>query len=229
MDLLAARIQRLGFRVLRAKTPADAYVALSNARLGIGAAVLPQDLPVADLRGAITRLREVASEPMLSMLVTGPRPEHSTRAELRASGLDYAIFEPIDAHSLRFQLNRATAWRHSSKNRRTERAPVTWNVRLRASRRAKEGRVYTLSPRGLFVSLPAPWLRGTGVKLELELPDGGRLRCSGRVAMTNVKGNLMKTALPVGMGIQLDKVGVDVEARLALAVEERLRRMEVSR
>ncbi len=229
MDLLAARIQRLGYRVLRAKTPADAYVALSNARLGIGAALLPQDLPVADLRGAVSRLREVASEPTLSMLVTGPRPEHSVRAELRAAGIDYALYEPIDAHALRFQLNRATSWRHSSRGRRADRAPVTWNARLRSSRRAKEGRVYTLSPRGLFVALPAPWLRGTKLKIDLELQGGGHLRLAGQVAMTNVKGNLMKTTLPVGMGIRIEKPSVDVEARLELAVQERLRRMEVSR
>lgn len=229
MDLLAARIQRLGVRTLRVKTPADAYMALSNGRLGIGAALLPPDAPVADLRSAIARLREVASEPALSMLVVGPKPGHSACADLRAAGIDYALYDPMDAHTLRFQLNRATAWRHSSKNRRADRAPFSWTVRMRSGRRAKAGRVYTVSPRGLFVTVPAPWLRGTEVKLELELQEGRKLRLAGHVAVTNVKGNLMKTALPVGMGIQIDRLSNDAEARLAVAVQERLRRIAVSR
>ncbi len=228
MDLLAARIQRLGHRALRVKTPTDAYMALSNARLGIGAAILPVDAPVGTLDGALAKLREVAAEPTLSLLAHGTRPGPTGQAELDRAGFDLALYEPMDAHALRFQLNRALAWRHSRQTRRATRAPSVAEVKLRASRRAKEGRLYTVSPGGCFVAISTPWLRGTPVKLDIEWSDGRRLRAQGRVAMTNVRGNLMKEALPVGMGIALEKIHGDAATEIMEFVQRRLRKLDVA-
>jgi len=228
MDLLVARLQRLRHRVVRVKTPADAYVALSNATLGIGAAVLPIDAPVASLGGAVAKLREVASEPTLAMLATGPRPGMTTQGELERAGIDFALYEPMDAHALRFQMNRALAWRHSSRARRTTRAPSTAVVRVRAGRRTREGRLYTLSPGGCYVAVPTPWLRGTGLKLEIEWENGSRIKAQGQVAMTNVRGNLKKDALPVGMGIALDRLAPSDRETISRYVQRRLLRLDVA-
>lgn len=229
MDLLAARIGRLGIRTLRVKTPSDAYVALSNANLGLGAAIIPHDAPFADLRGGLARLREVSAEPTLSIGVAGQRPDHATRTQFEAAGIDFAIYEPIDAHALRFQLNGATAWRHSTTERQADRAPFMGAVRMKANGRTKEGRLYTLSPRGAFVALAAPWLRGTEIKVEIELPDGVLFRTKGHVAMTNVRGNLQTAKLPVGMGLRFGRVREAAEARLALSVIQRLESLQVAR
>jgi len=231
MELLAARIGRLGLRVLRAKTPSDAYVAVSDGRLAVGAVVIPPDAPFADLGKGLARFREVASEPNLSVAVAGARPGAMrgtvSAGALAAAGVDFAIYEPIDAHALRFQLNRATAWRHSRQERRADRAPFVGEVRIRAGRRNKEGRLYTLSSHGAFISLPAPCLRGTELKLEIALPDGALVRAKGRVAMTNVRGNLQKKALPVGMGIVFQGLKSNAQARVALAVRDRLEALDV--
>ena len=229
MELLAARIGRLGMRVLRAKTASDAYVALSDGRLAIGALVIPPDAPFADLGKGLARFREVASEPTLSIAVAGARPGTLEANALAAAGVDFAIYEPIDAHALRFQLNRATAWRHSRQERRADRAPFVGDVRIRAGRRQKEGRLYTLSSHGAFVSLAAPCLRGTELKVEIALPDGALVRAKARVAMTNVRGNLQKKALPTGMGITFKGLRSNAEARVALAVRERLEALDVVR
>lgn len=227
MDLLAARIGRLGHAVVRVKTAADAFLALHNP--AVAALVLPPDAPLADPRRAIEQFREGASGRALSILVAGPRPPHSIRVNLHSAGVDYSLLEPIDAHALRFQLNQALAWRHSPKSRRAERGPVTWNVRMKAGRRVKEGRLYTVSPCGVFVAHEAPWLRGTELKLDVELPSGDRLKLKGRVALTNVKGNLRKAALPLGMGVKLLKPSERAQAQLVLTVEQRLRRLQLTR
>ena len=93
----------------------------------------------------------------------------------------------------------------------------------------KEGRLYSLSSAGAFAALPAPWLRGTELKLEIELPDGVLVKAKGRVALTNVRGNLQKASLPIGMGIQFGRLGCATEAKVALAVQERLEALAVDR
>jgi len=227
MDVLASRIQRIGYRTLRAKTTEEAHQALVDPRLCLGAVVIPPDLPALSLRGALRALRDASSRRDLPFLVTGPRPHFERRRELAQAGATFALFDPVDAHTLRFQVNRALAasagpWRE----RRVARAPASWGVELRAERRKKEARAYTVSSRGAFLATPTPFLRNTVIKLMLPV-EADLLMLRARVMMTNVPGNLMQKKLPVGMGVRFEEAEPEAEAILQLYAEQRLRKLSV--
>ena len=58
MEGLSRRLRELGYRVLRTKTVEQGHAALSDPRFAMGVALIPPDLPVADLARALAALRE---------------------------------------------------------------------------------------------------------------------------------------------------------------------------
>jgi hypothetical protein len=227
MDLLNALARRLDYRVLRAKTTDEATQLLREPRYAIGCAVIPPDLPVPHLGQAIAALREAGRSRDLPFVVAGsPRSEQAGLA-VSAAGVRLALWQPIDAHTLRFQLNRALAAGEGFRRRRSaRRAPSSALARVHARGRSKEARLYTLSAHGAFLATAMPSLRGTDVQIELpQFASFGRL--GGRVVMTNVAGNLLKKNLPTGMAVRFERVGVEEQAALELHVERKLRRLEL--
>jgi response regulator RpfG family c-di-GMP phosphodiesterase len=227
MDLLNALARRLDYRVVRAKTTDEAVQVLMEPRFGIGCAVVPPDLPVPHLGRALAALREAARSRDLPFLVAGsPRTEDASRA-LAAAGVRLPLWEPIDAHTLRFQLNRALSANETFRRRRgARRVPSNSRAVVHQRGRTKEARLYTLSAHGAFLATAMPSLRGTELQLELPLlASCGRL--TGQVVMTNVAGNLLKRNLPAGMAIRFERMRVEEHAALELHVERKLRRLEL--
>lgn len=227
MDLVNAHARRLDYRVVRAKTTDEAAQVLMEPRFAIGCAVIPPDLPVPHLGRALAALREAARSRDLPFLVTGrPGSEEACRA-LAAAGVSLPLWEPVDAHTLRFQLNRALAAGDTFRRRRgARRAPSNARALVRARGREKEARLYTLSAQGAFLATAMPSLRGTEVQIEVPgMPSWGRL--AAQVVMTNVAGNLMKRNLPAGMAVRFERLRVDEHAALELHVERKLRRLEL--
>lgn len=227
LEVLAARVFRLGQRVVRAKTTEEASQLLQDRRYVIGAAVIPSDLPASDLCGALDGLRRQAPEGHLPFLVAGRRPLPGMRRELARAGADLALWEPTDAHTLRFQINRALAApdRHM-RERRALRAPAAWEVAVHAGTRMKRARVYTVSTQGAFLSTPTPSMLRARIATRIPLPSGF-VSVSGRVVMTNVPGNRMKKKLPVGMAVSFEETAPETEALLHLYAQERQDALEV--
>ena len=221
LELLRERLVRLGYRAVPAKTPEQAHMLLRISRGAIGAAVLAPDLPVVDLRRTLRFLCDVSAGE-LWFLAAGSKPDHAERARLRAAGVTFPLFEPLHAHTLRFQINRALAGSSVVRGeRRSLRAPTTWEVPVFASGRSKAASVYTVSSAGAFLGTPAPSPRGA--RIDLELPVAGlRGRLAARVGMTNVPGNLQHKNLPVGMGVRFENPPLDAEALLHVFAQERL-------
>ena len=71
--------------------------------------------------------------------------------------------------------------------------------------REKPGRRYTLAEHGLFFETPRASMRGVEVSLELQIA-GHVLPAEGRVALSNVPGNLKNPKLPVGIGVRFTSV-----------------------
>ncbi len=227
MEVLRARIARLGLRAIPAKTPDLAHGLLRVAGARIGAVVVPSELPVVNLRHALDALRRQAPAHEIAFLGAGRDPGAEGRARLREAGVRLAIFDPVDTHALRFQLNRALAGARISRcRRRTVRAPTDWPVVATSGSRRKNGRVYAVSASGAFVVLDAPWLVKTPVSLELALPSG-TLGVSGRVAMTNVPGNVMRRSLPFGMGVRFDELSESASVTLLVYAQERFRNLSM--
>jgi hypothetical protein len=228
MDLLNALARRLDYRVVRAKTTDEAVQILMEPRFGIGCGVVPPDMPVPHVGRALDAFRQAARSRDLPFVVAGsPRSEEACRA-LYNAGVRLPLWEPIDAHTLRFQLNRALAGGQGFRRRRgARRVPSNARALVHSRGRTKEARLYTLSAQGVFLATAMPSLRGTEVQVELPfLSSVGRL--GGRVVLTNVAGNLMKKNLPAGMAIHFERLRVEEHAALELHVERKSRRLELS-
>lgn len=229
MAILAARIQRLGYRAVRVKVPEDAIPILADARFSVAAIVVPIDLPVADLGSTLSALRLASGNDRLPFLVTGRRPCASDRTRMANAGVSLPIWEPVNAHTLRFQLNRAVAGPIPiRRDRGARRAPSSHEVHVRARRRQrrKDARLYTFSAHGAFLATPTPSLRGSSLEVELGIPSLPK-RVASEVTMTNVAGNLMRPNLPSGMAIRFQNLTAETEASLEMLVEKILRRLHI--
>ena len=227
LQVLTGRLKRLGFRVIPVKTPEAAGQVIADPRFRVGAAVLPPDLPVANLRGALASLRGFAPSGELTFLSTGPRPSHEERERLRNAGVRFGLWDPVDSHTLRFLVNYSLADEPSlNRERRALRVPADWPVQVRTGRREKDARVYAISAGGAYLATERPLMRRSLLHLSLPLP-AGPIQTTARVVMTNVPGNLMRRNLPVGMGVSFTGTPVEHEAALQMYAEERFRQLEL--
>jgi PilZ domain len=224
MDLLRGRIARMGYRVVAAKTPDQAHGLLRVGGTRIGAVILPGEFPAVDLRAALDAMRRQVPAHELTWLAAGRDPGRAGRERLRSAGVQLDLFDPVDPHTLRFQVNRALAGPKTiDGRRRTVRAPADWPVAIRTGARRKEGRLYSVSATGAFVAIDQPSVVRAEVGLDLVLPGSGRLSVSGRVAMTNVPGNLARRSLPYGMGIQFEQLSEAASVALLVYAQDRFR------
>jgi hypothetical protein len=228
MDLLRGRIARMGYRVVPAKTPDQANGLLRVGGTRIGAVILPGEFPALDLRAALDALRRLVPAHELTWLAAGRDPGRAGRERLRGAGVQLDLFDPIDPHTLRFQVNRALAGPKTiDGRRRTVRAPADWPVSIRTGARKKDGRLYSVSATGAFVAIDQPSVVRAEIGLDLVLPGMGRLAVSGRVAMTNVPGNLARRTLPYGMGVQFEQLSEAASVALLVYSQDRFRSLSL--
>jgi hypothetical protein len=222
MEEISLRLRQMGLHVIRTKTLDQAMEALRDARYVIGAAVLPPELPALDLESAVVAFRRVEPDGSLSLMAHGPRPDADRRARMRRSGVEYALWLPLDDNTLRFQVNRALAGGGPPvSSRKALRVPTNWPVRVESGGRDKPAKVYCVSARGAFLATHRPSLPRARVEVSLPLPEAD-LRVRGEVVMTTVPGNLVRRNLPIGMGIRFTGQAEGEEEALARYAEERL-------
>ena|GEM_PF-602169 len=216
---VAQRLPLLGFSAVRAKTPEEALQLVESPRYDFGAALLPPDLPVANLAGALQILRERGARRLVCIAI-GSKPGPEGLDRLRSAGVELAVWNPIDDATLRFQMNRALFAFQGESLRREVRAPTDLRVRFSAAGRQKEAALYTLSARGAFLATPRPSLRGASVAVELPLP-AEHLAVGGRVLYTNVPGNLQRATLPLGMAVEFTALTREAETSIRRSVAQR--------
>jgi hypothetical protein len=230
LEPVAQRLRLLGIPAVRAKTAAEARAALGDPRAGIGAVLIPPDPPALDLPRALRALCRASDGSALALLVCGPRPDAEARARLREAGAELALWEPLDDHTLRFQVNRALARGAGDRApRRALRVPTHWPVQVRMGARTRPAHVYSVSARGAFLATAGPALRRSLVHVTLPLADetGEPLRTAAEVVITNVPGNLRRRNLPLGMGVRFLALGANAERALGRYTEERARELTV--
>ncbi len=221
LSALAMRLAQLGFHALRAKTAEQAFETLSDDRYDVGVVVLPDDLPVFDLDRSLAAFRRAGELEAPGLIVTGTCPDADRRNRLRRAGVELALWNPVDDHTLRFQLNAAlTGEARILRTRHSQRVPTNWPVRLRAGGRLKPAKIYSLSSRGAFLATSSPSMPKSVVFLTIPLPDEDAL-VSAEVVMTNVPGNLAKKNLPIGMGVRFRAVEPEICQALQAYAEER--------
>jgi hypothetical protein len=229
MELLRTRLVRIGYRVIPAKTPEMAHSLLRVGGSRVGAVIVPAEMPVVNLRGALDFMRRSHGEGDLSFLAAGRDPGDEGRRRLRDAGVRIGIFDPVDLHTLRFQVNRALAGDQpqSRARRGTLRAPADWRITARSGGREKEGRLYSISPSGTFVVLPQPWMVRSNVDISWTCTHTGSVLASARVMMTNVPGNVMRRSLPLGMGLRFDHLPEAASVALLMYAEQCSRKLTI--
>ena len=222
MRSLATRLRRLGYSVLSSKTPEHAERLLRTRGSSVEAAVIPVDLPTFDLGAALRFLRRLEGSGELNFVAAGQRPGREGRRLLRDAGVELALWDPVDEHTLRFQANRALASSEIVRGNRTSlRAPADWPVVVWTGLRRKPARVYSLSASGAFLSTWRPSV--PQAQLRIDLPaSSGTLRLPARVLMTNVPGNLIRDNLPLGMGVRFEQISPEIEAAIVTWANKRL-------
>ncbi len=227
LEDLALHLREQRYRVVRVKTMDEGVTALRDPRYAVAAAVVPPDLPALDLERAIVAFRSGGAAESLPLLAAGQRPDADLRARLRRTGVEYALWRPVDEHTLRFQINRALAGGDPLvRSRDALRVPTPWPVRIRSGRRDKTGRVYTVSEHGAFLATARPSLPQSTLHFNLPLP-GLEVRIAARVVMTNVPGNLEKKNLPIGMGVRFTGHSAETEEALRAFATERAEMLRV--
>jgi hypothetical protein len=221
MRSIGTRLRRLGYPVLPAKTP-DQGERLLRTRHGLTAALIPVALPTFDLRAALRFLRKHEVTGELTFVAVGRKPDHDALALLREAGVELALWEPMDDHLLRFQVNRALA---SSKivlgGRACLRAPADWETAIRTGARRKPARIYSLSAQGAYLATGRPSLPGATIGIDLPV-SSGTARLEANVVMTNVPGHFLRPNLPLGMGIRFQNLSTQVEDALTVWARKRL-------
>jgi hypothetical protein len=227
MEALSQRLRAIGYRALRTKNVEQGYAALSDRRFTIRVAVIPPDLLVPDLARALETLCAPAGKTALRFLATGTQPDANERHLLRRAGVDLALWDPFDDHTLQFQVNRASAEGKSPPRRRQAvRVPNSWPVRVATGKREKQARIYSVSAQGAYLATPRPSLPNALIHFSLPLPSGD-LRLSGEVVMTNVPGNLARGNLPLGMGVRFKGTTRETEGSILAYTEERAQKLLV--
>lgn len=222
MRRLSTRLRRMGYEVVPCKTPDHAERVLQARGSSIGATVLPVDLPTFDLGAALRFMRRLEPSGELTFVATGHRPDREARRLLRNAGVELALWEPVDEHALRFQVNRALA---SSRivlgDRANLRAPADWPVAIWSGARRKPARIYSLSANGAYLSTWRPSVPGARLGIDLPMATGP-VRLGARVVMTNVPGHFIRNTLPVGMGVCFEELPRDIETALLSWANDRL-------
>jgi len=221
MRSIGTRLRRLGYPVLPAKTP-DQGERLLRTRRGLTAALIPVALPTFDLRAALCFLRKHEPTGELTFVAVGRKPTSESLTLLREAGVELALWEPMDDHVLRFQVNRALA---SSEivlgGRGCLRAPAHWETAVRTGSRRKPARIYSLSSQGAYLSTGRPSLPGATIGIDLPV-SSGTAKLEASVVMTNVPGDFLRPNLPMGMGIRFENLSSQVEDALSVWARKRL-------
>ncbi len=227
LEPVAVRLAQLGFHAIRAKSVESAFEALRDPRYVIGAVVIPPSLPTLGLERAVAAFHASGSADELNLLVAGTRPDADRRDRLRSCGVRFALWNPIDDHSLRFQVNRALAnGGPALLSRRAERVPTNLPVLVRAAGREKRAKLYSMSAKGAFLATAQPSMQRSLVFFSVPLAQDD-IALTAEVVMTNVPGNLVRGNLPIGMGVRFRAVDPSTETALLAFTGERATQLVV--
>lgn len=217
-DPLAGRLLLLGFRAVRVSSTEEATHALKQSGEPIRAGMLCVPHGLGDLGSALGRMREQAHKGALRFIAVGPRPDAPALEELRKAGVELALWQPFDDAALRFVLNQATYRPGDYGQRRKLRAPTTMVARVFSQAGPKAALVYNLSESGAYLETHRPTANSGHVRVELPLPSG-TVTIEARVVNTNVPGNVSRSNLPIGMGVEFVDVPDETRQNLAAYVE----------
>jgi hypothetical protein len=223
---VALRLIRLGIDSYYAKDVVEAWLLAQQEADDIRVLLVA---PGADLGGVariLALLRGDGSELPRSVVAIGPCPDEATRAGLRVTGVEWALWEPYDESALRMVLSNAMAPTFEGEPRRVQRLPTTLLGRAFKGLHRKDGVVCSLSTDGAFLEMPHPYEDGTRITLEIDV-EGESIVTKAEVRYTIERGGAGASAYPAGMGVAFREIAPDARDRLARYLAEQNRRFGV--
>ncbi len=224
---IALRILRLRIDVYYAKGCDEAWLLAQQEAERIRAVLFPPALDLERVTKIVEVIRAPDTEDAPTLVVVGARPGAKACEQLRARGVDLALWEPFDESSLRSIVSAAIAPRSCNDTRREARLPTTLLGRAFVGIRRRDAIVATLSSGGAFLETPLPLPEETQITLEIALPDGV-ITVKARVIYAFYQGEGQEQlARPTGMGVQFIQVNPTAEAQLQRFLEDNERRFRV--
>jgi hypothetical protein len=184
------------------------------------AGFVASDHGLADLADALRTLAAHGRDGRMRWVAFGPRPRPEALAQLRAAGVELALFDPASDEELRFVVNQALYRGEDGTLRADDRVPADLPARIVTKSGEKVALIYNLSATGAYVATPRPTLRGGSLQLHFTL-SGGEVALEAQVMWNNVPGNLRRFNAPIGMGLRFTSVPQDVHGELLRWVEQR--------
>jgi hypothetical protein len=224
-DELVTRVGGLGFNPVRCETIDDAERTLEDAEEPIRCALLPAEFADRRLKRALKGIRKRGGK-HFHIAAVGPEPGKDARKQLRSAGIQFALWEPFDEPTLRFQLNRLTGPEGGDEIRKSARVPTRLKATVTTGGRSRDASLYSLSESGAFFETQRACMNGAKVESEVRLPSGPIL-LPGVVMFANVPGNLQRPNLPLGMGVRFGRMQDSDFAELRDYVASRLSQLTV--
>lgn len=231
--VLASRIRAIGYDTLAASEPRAAAGLMAQSEPPVRATLIPAGFVLPERGAELDHVMRSAGPFGLRFVAVGARPDESGRARLRERGVRLCLWSPFQERELRFVLNRAAfdpspggGERKNGEARLQLRVPTELSALVHTGGRVKPALIYSLSAAGCFLETRRPCLVGGTLEVALALP-AGELCLSARVVVTNVPGNLQRTKLPCGMGVEFRQLAAEAREALGAYVQERARAFEL--
>jgi hypothetical protein len=230
---LGLRLRQLGYEPIAEDEPRAAAARLGKTGEMVRAALVPASFALPQRGGELDHLTRAAGSSGLRFVACGERPPPEALRRLRDKEVRLCLWTPFRDGELRFVLNRAlfdptnTFYdREKAEVRHDLRVPTELSVRVRVVGREKHALVYSLSVGGCYLETLRPTLVGGAIEITLPLPLG-EFTVSGQVILTNVPGNLQRSNLPSGMGVEFQRLVPDAREAIQHYVRERARAYEL--
>jgi len=223
---VALQLIRLGISTYYAKDAGEAWLLAQQEISNIRVLLVS---PGADLDGIariLALLRGQTSATPHSAVAIGACPDEATRAALRETGVEWALWEPYDESALRMVLSNAMAPVFAGESRRAERLPTTLLGRAFKGLHRKDGVICSLSTDGAFLEMAYPYEEGTRITLEIDV-EGVSIVAKAEVRYTIERGGTGASEYPAGMGVVFREITPAARERLARYLAEQNRRFGV--
>lgn len=210
---VALRILRLRIDVFYAKDYGEAWLLARQEAPHIRSLLFPPSVDIEQIRSIVEGLENAAPDVPRSLIVIGPRPSQEIRDQLRAGGVEWALWEPYDESALRSVVSSSMGPPYEVDPRKEARLPTTLLGRVFVGTRRRDAIVSTLSMLGAFLETPTPLPEETRVTLEMALPDGS-LVVKARVVYSHFPTSASPPAHPYGMGVEFGSLSPTDSTRL---------------
>jgi hypothetical protein len=223
---VALRLIRLGIATYYAKDAVEAWLLAQQEVDNIRVLLVSPAVDLGGVARILALLRGHEPEARRSAVVIGPCPDERTRAILRETGVELALWEPYDESALRMILSSAMAPAVAKEPRRVPRLPTTLLGRAFKGLHRKDGVVCSLSTDGAFLEMPHPYEEGTRITLEIDV-EGESIVTKAEVRYTIERSGTGGSEYPAGMGVAFHDVAPEAHDRLARYLAEQNRRFGV--